>query len=174
MLIFYKAVLESLIRYGITAWFGNLSVQLRNKLSRPIHTAGKIIGTKERWCVAAAWAMAQNKFLTMWDNKFILILILILTMTGPGWCEQWGIKSCPPSPPWPHWCWESGSSSAASCWSWRSAWCSTRTSPLGDWSKIGGQVSCSFVLLLHSSASKMDMAQAMATCSSSCVACCGC
>lgn len=25
MLVFYQAVLESLIRYGITAWFGNLS-----------------------------------------------------------------------------------------------------------------------------------------------------
>ena len=43
MVIFYKAVLESLIRYSITAWFGNLSVQLENKLLRLIHAAGKII-----------------------------------------------------------------------------------------------------------------------------------
>lgn len=34
MLIFYKAVLESLLRCSITAWFGNLSVQLKNKLSQ--------------------------------------------------------------------------------------------------------------------------------------------
>ena len=48
MMIFYKAVLESLIRYSITVWFGNLSVQLRNKLSRLIHAAGKITGVKEQ------------------------------------------------------------------------------------------------------------------------------
>ncbi len=48
MLIFYQAVFESLIRYSITVWFGNLSVQLRTKLFRMIHTAWKIIGVKEQ------------------------------------------------------------------------------------------------------------------------------
>ena len=46
MLLFYRSVLESLIRYGITAWFGNLSVQLKSKLIRLMHTAWKIIGVK--------------------------------------------------------------------------------------------------------------------------------
>jgi len=46
MIIFYQAVLESLIRYSITVWFGNLSVQLRTKLLQMIHTAWKIISVK--------------------------------------------------------------------------------------------------------------------------------
>lgn len=47
MLVFYQAVLESLIRYGITAWFGNLSVQLKSKLVRLMQTAWKIIGVRQ-------------------------------------------------------------------------------------------------------------------------------
>lgn len=47
MVIFYQAVIESLIRYCITVWFGNLSVQSRSKLIRMIHTAWKIIGVNE-------------------------------------------------------------------------------------------------------------------------------
>lgn len=44
MLIFYKSVFVSIIRYGITAWFGNLTVQLKSKLVRLIEVALKIIG----------------------------------------------------------------------------------------------------------------------------------
>lgn len=40
---FYQATLESLIRYGITVWFGNLSVQLKNKLAHIHKTAMKNI-----------------------------------------------------------------------------------------------------------------------------------
>lgn len=58
MLIFYKAVLESLIRYCITAWFGNLSVHLKNKLSRLIHAAGKIIGVKEHFSSQSIYEQA--------------------------------------------------------------------------------------------------------------------
>lgn len=45
-LIFYQAVLDSLIRYGITARFG-ISAQLRNKLLRLTHTTWKILGVRE-------------------------------------------------------------------------------------------------------------------------------
>lgn len=48
MIMFYSAVFESLIRYGITAWFGNLSVELRSKVVSLIHTARKIIGVSEQ------------------------------------------------------------------------------------------------------------------------------
>lgn len=47
MLIFYRAILESLIRYGITAWYGNLSVQLKNRLANMHKTAMKIIGMRQ-------------------------------------------------------------------------------------------------------------------------------
>ncbi len=47
LLVFYRAMLESLIRYGITVWFGNLSVQLKNKLANIHKTAMKIIGIKQ-------------------------------------------------------------------------------------------------------------------------------
>lgn len=45
-LVFYQAVFESLTRYNITAWFGELSVQLKSKLVRVIQTAWKVIGVR--------------------------------------------------------------------------------------------------------------------------------
>ena len=44
MLLFYRAAIESIIRYGITTWFGNLSVKLKSQLQNLIKRAGKIIG----------------------------------------------------------------------------------------------------------------------------------
>ena len=40
----YKSLVQSLLSFNITAWFGNLSVKNRNKLARVVNTAGKIIG----------------------------------------------------------------------------------------------------------------------------------
>ena len=44
MMLFYRANIESIIRYGITTWFGNLSVKLKSQLQNLIKRAGKIIG----------------------------------------------------------------------------------------------------------------------------------
>lgn len=44
MMIFYRAMLESVIRYGIGAWFSNLTVKLKNELANMHKTAMKIIG----------------------------------------------------------------------------------------------------------------------------------
>ena len=44
MLIFYRAAIESILRYGITSWFGNLSVKSRAEISSLVKTAGKIMG----------------------------------------------------------------------------------------------------------------------------------
>ena len=44
MLIFYRATIESVLRYGITSWFGNLTVKHRAEISRLIKNAGKIMG----------------------------------------------------------------------------------------------------------------------------------
>ncbi len=46
-LFLYRVMLESLIHYGITVWFGNLSVQLKNKLPHIHKTATNIIGIKQ-------------------------------------------------------------------------------------------------------------------------------
>ena len=43
--LFYCSFIESILRYGITAWFGNLSVQLKSQLSRLTRTAMKITGS---------------------------------------------------------------------------------------------------------------------------------
>lgn len=51
MLIFYRAILESLISYGITAWYGNLLVQLKNGLANMHKTAMKTIGMKQYECM---------------------------------------------------------------------------------------------------------------------------
>ena len=45
LVLFYRSFIESILRYGITAWFGNLSVQLKSQLSRLTRTAMKITGS---------------------------------------------------------------------------------------------------------------------------------
>ena len=44
MLIFYRASIESIIRYGITSWFGNLAVKYKSEVLRLAKMAGKIMG----------------------------------------------------------------------------------------------------------------------------------
>ena len=41
MFLFYQAVLESILRYGMSAWYGNLSVQLKSKIGRRIQAGMK-------------------------------------------------------------------------------------------------------------------------------------
>ncbi len=47
MYLFYQAVIESIIRYGIPVWFGNLTIQVKSKLARLLKIAMKTIGRKE-------------------------------------------------------------------------------------------------------------------------------
>jgi len=47
LFLLYQSVFESLIRYGITAWYGNLTVQSKSK-SKLVHAAQKIIGWDEK------------------------------------------------------------------------------------------------------------------------------
>ncbi len=47
MFLFYQAVLESIIRFGMSAWYGNLSVHVKSKLNRLVQTAMKVIGRTE-------------------------------------------------------------------------------------------------------------------------------
>ena len=46
MLLFYRAALESIIRYGIAAWYGNLTVQSRSQITSLVRTAMKIMGVR--------------------------------------------------------------------------------------------------------------------------------
>ena len=32
-MVFYRAIVEGIIRYGITSWFGNLTVKLKSELA---------------------------------------------------------------------------------------------------------------------------------------------
>ncbi len=43
-LLFYHACIESILLYGIAAWFGNLKVTLRSQLNRLVCTAMKVVG----------------------------------------------------------------------------------------------------------------------------------
>ena len=44
MTTFYDAVLGSFIRYGMAAWFGTLSVQLKSRITRIVNRSMKVIG----------------------------------------------------------------------------------------------------------------------------------
>ncbi len=46
LLLFYRAVIESIFQYGISAWFGNLSVHLKAQITRLTQRAIKITGVK--------------------------------------------------------------------------------------------------------------------------------
>ncbi|KAK0154998.1 C-type lectin domain family 6 member A [Merluccius polli] len=48
LLLFFQMILESVIRYSMQTWYGNLSVQLKSKLGRLISTAFKIVGYQEK------------------------------------------------------------------------------------------------------------------------------
>ena len=45
MMMFYRAAIESIVRYAITTWFGNLSIKLKSQLRSLINRAGKIMGS---------------------------------------------------------------------------------------------------------------------------------
>ena len=45
MLIFYRATIESSLRYGVTSSFGNLTVKSKTQIFDLVKTEGKIIGT---------------------------------------------------------------------------------------------------------------------------------
>ena len=47
MTTFYDAVLGSIIRYGMAAWFGTLSVQLKSRISKMEKIAMKVIGRRD-------------------------------------------------------------------------------------------------------------------------------
>ena len=47
MMIFYCAIVDSIIRYGITSWYGKLTVKLKSKLAGMQKTVMKIVGRKE-------------------------------------------------------------------------------------------------------------------------------
>ena len=44
MLIFYRASIESILRYGISSWYGNLTVKYKAQVERVAKMAGKIMG----------------------------------------------------------------------------------------------------------------------------------
>ena len=46
MMLFYRATIGSIIRYGITTWFGNLTVRAKAQLQNLVKRAGKIMGTQ--------------------------------------------------------------------------------------------------------------------------------
>lgn len=44
----YRGLVESILQFNITAWYGNLNVKDKNKLSKIVNTAGKVIGKSQR------------------------------------------------------------------------------------------------------------------------------
>ena len=45
LVLFYRSIIESILRYGITVWFGNLSVQSKSQRSHLMRTVMKITGS---------------------------------------------------------------------------------------------------------------------------------
>lgn len=47
MLLFYHAILESILRYGITTWYGNFTVQSKSQIAHQVQTTMKIMEVKK-------------------------------------------------------------------------------------------------------------------------------
>ena len=45
--IVYRSMIESILTYNIVSWYGNLTMKQKNKLTRVINEANKIIGHKQ-------------------------------------------------------------------------------------------------------------------------------
>ena len=61
MMIFYRAIVESILRYGISSWFGNLTVKLKSKLAGMHKTAMKIVVRKEYEPIQSMYEQAVRK-----------------------------------------------------------------------------------------------------------------
>ena len=46
MMLFYRAVIESVFRYAISVWFGNLTLTWKSQINRLAHTAMKVMGVR--------------------------------------------------------------------------------------------------------------------------------
>jgi len=46
MLLFYHAILERILKYSITSWYGNLTVQSKSQIAHQVKIAMKIMGVK--------------------------------------------------------------------------------------------------------------------------------
>ena len=44
----YRSLVESILSFNITAWYGNLSVKNKNKLSKIVNIAEKVIGKSQK------------------------------------------------------------------------------------------------------------------------------
>lgn len=53
MLLFYHAVIESIFRYAISVWFGNLTVKLKSQINRLALSALKVMGVREHPTIQA-------------------------------------------------------------------------------------------------------------------------
>lgn len=61
MFLFYQAVLESIIRYRMSAWFGNHSAQSKAKLQRLVQTAVRVMGRTEKLSLQATSSLYSDK-----------------------------------------------------------------------------------------------------------------
>ena len=61
MFLFYQAVTESVIRYGMTVWFGSLSTQSKSKLQRLVQTVMKVMWRTDRLSLLVhLWAVCTQ------------------------------------------------------------------------------------------------------------------
>ena len=44
---FYRSCIESVLSFSLTCWFGNLTVQCKNKLGKIVNICSKIIGVQQ-------------------------------------------------------------------------------------------------------------------------------
>lgn len=92
LMLFYRANMESVIRYGITTWFGNLSVKLKSRLQILIKRASKIIGMQPPRSLQEIFdrtVMKQGTKITH-DPNHILHMEFVLMPSG----RRYRVPSC--------------------------------------------------------------------------------
>lgn len=81
LLIFYRAKIESLLRYGMTSWFGNLTVKSQAEISSLVRTADKIMGI-----IFLMLYCSFHVILTFWRLYYMFYCILCLCVLLC-WCN---------------------------------------------------------------------------------------
>lgn len=61
----YISLVESILVFNITVWYGHLTLVNKNKLNRIIHMAGKIVGRQQRPLDSLYNTAAQRKALSI-------------------------------------------------------------------------------------------------------------
>ncbi len=78
MYLFYQAVIGSVLHYGYTVWFGNITVQSKAKLARLVKTTMGIIGKRVYQTLESSYKQSVLKEVTKGESHFSVLPLALV------------------------------------------------------------------------------------------------